>query len=141
MKNIVFMAELNRITVQPRNDGDIAKVAFIGKAEMPEAKALLAVYGKTMDLEFSHGGDTAVMGGCVAEFKQFTPTAKVTGNIIRIGFTIRAHDSILLALLGSFREDLQITVSPDGQQSELFPDAEEEEGEIETMEDPTVLEA
>ena len=140
MKDIIFLSELNRITVQPRNDGNIAKVAFIGKAEMPEAKTLLSVYGKTMDLEFSHGEGTAVMGGCVAEFKQFTPTAKVTGNIIRIGFTIRAHDPILLKLLGSFREDLQITVSPDGQQTELFPE-EEEDDEIETMEDPTILEA
>ena len=127
MKDIIFSAEFNSYTGSPRNDGDIVKLNFVTSAAIKEGPKLLAAFGKTVDIFFAREGQEEEMGGTVAEFKKFTASPKTDGSILRISFVVRAHDPILLKLFPEQGEQIDVRVSPDGGQTVLFPEAEDED--------------
>ena len=135
MKDIIFQAEVNDGHSLKRRDGNIRKINFVAPFDGPGVAALRKVYGKTVDISFALS-DTVTIGETVAEFVRYDSAHKADGNVQRIGFVTR-HDSEIAQKVDAYLgESLTITVSADGSQGELFPEAEPELND----EDPDALE-
>ena len=75
----------------------------------------------------------APLGRSVAEFNQFTASKKSTGNVYRVGFSIRADSEIVVKLISNYGEMMTVTLHET--QEELFP----EEPEFDEEEEPEVM--
>jgi len=56
MNPIVFTAELKKLSLAARNDGDICLVGFVLKASDPATKRLISMYGELVDVSVSLDG-------------------------------------------------------------------------------------
>ena len=128
-KEVELLAEFKGYSGEQRNDGDIVKLKFITAAHNPAVKKLWDLYGNLVLLTIHAGRDGPLVpiGTCAAEFKTLQGSPKTDGDIARVGFTVRAHDSIVLAIMACIGEEMTLKIETDAGQDELFESDDEDE--------------